>query len=198
MILRLPKTSGRYNKKSIKLRAYSVISLALISALTLTSSPIHADQSSDQTTLTVNTWTLSKSKGDSDLSAAQAVITALLINQSESKYPVFKSKTSPNAKKIVTAWLKAKKSKASDSVAAKLAGFTSANAKVGDIYFLKQGVSAWLASKKAGKSDGEASLAFTRSVWEATITYAAILMTNDATVQMIKTEVQEWNIANGK
>jgi len=141
---------------------------------------------------------MSKSKGDSDLSAAQAVIAALLLDQSESKYPAFKSKTSPKAKKIVTAWLKAKKSKASDSVAAKLSGFTSANAKAGDIYFLKQGVSAWLASKKAGKSDGEASLAFTRSVWEATITYAAILMTNDATVQKIKKEVQDWNTANGQ
>jgi hypothetical protein len=198
MILKIRRALNKISNKSMRRRAYSGISFALISVLTFTSSPVHAEESSDQTALTVNTWNMSKSKGDSDLSAAQAVIAALLLDQSESKYPAFKSKTSPKAKKIVTAWLKAKKSKASDSVAAKLSGFTSANAKAGDIYFLKQGVSAWLASKKAGKSDGEASLAFTRSVWEATITYAAILMTNDATVQKIKKEVQDWNTANGQ
>ena len=198
MTLILPRALAQSKSTSKILRAYIVISLALISSLLFISSPVHADQSSDQIALTVNTWNMSKSKGDSDLSAAQAVVAALLIDQSESKYPVFKSKTNPKAKKIVTSWLKAKKSKASDSVAAKLAGFTSANAKAGDIYFLKQGVTSWLASKKSGKSDGEASLAFTRVVWEATITYAAILMTNDATVQTIKKQVQDWDSANGK
>lgn len=198
MILRLSKTLGRCNKKSTKFSAYSVISLALISTLTLISGPVHADQSSDQTILSVNTWNMSKSKGDSDLSATQAVITALLIDQSEVKYPIFKSKTTPKAKKIVTGWLKAKKSKMSDSAAAKLSGFTSANAKAGDIYFLKQGVTAWQAAKKSGKTDKEASLAFTRSTWEATITYAAILMTNDETVRSVKKQVQDWNTANGK
>jgi hypothetical protein len=197
MILRLPGLFNQINIENVFRRAYSIISLTLVCTLAIASSPVHADQASDETALTVNTWNMSKSKGTSDLSAAQAVIAALLLDQSESKYPMFKSKTNPKAKKIVTAWLKAKKSKTSDSVATKLAGFTSTNAKAGDIYFLKQGVSAWQASKKAGKSDGEASLAFTRSVWEATITYAAILMTNDATVQKIKMEVQDWNTANG-
>ena len=89
----------------------AIIMLTLILSLSTLGSVAIAAESTDKIELSAVTWNLSKAKGDSDLSAAQAVVAALLIESSEVNYPKFKSKTSPKAKKIVSAWLNAKKAK---------------------------------------------------------------------------------------
>lgn len=155
-----------------------------------------AVETTDELKLSAITWNLSKAKGDSDLIAAQAVVATLLIESTEVNYPKFKSKTSPKAKKIVSAWLKAKKAKKSDAVAAKMSGFTSINGKPGDIYILKLGVTAWQSSKNSKNSDVDSANAFSRAVWEATLGYSAVLLTSNDTVREIKTKVETWNAAN--
>lgn len=171
--------------------------LTLILSLSTLGSVAIAAESTDKIELSAVTWNLSKAKGDSDLSAAQAVVAALLIESSEVNYPKFKSKTSPKAKKIVSAWLNAKKAKKSDAIAAKMSGFTTSNGKAGDIYILKVGLAAWQSTKNSKKSDTDAAYAFTRAVWEATLGYSAILMTNEDTILEIKTEVENWNASKG-
>lgn len=155
-----------------------------------------AAETTDELKLSATTWNLSKAKGDSDLIAAQAVVTILLIESSEVNYPKFKNKTSPKAKRIVSAWLNAKKNKKSDAIAAKMSGFTSANGKPGDIYILKLGVTAWQSAKNSKKSDVDAANAFSRAVWDGTLGYSAVLLTSDETVREIKTKVENWNAAN--
>ncbi len=182
-----------------KMRHAKVVGLFLSAAIVVTSmnSVATAVEPSDKIELSAVTWNLSKAKGDSDLSAAQAVVAALLIESSEVNYPKFKSKTSPKAKKIVSAWLNAKKAKKSDAIASKMSGFTTSNGKTGDIYILKVGVAAWQSTKNSKKSDADAANAFTRTVWEASLGYSAVLMTNEDTILEIKTEVENWNASKG-
>ncbi len=170
--------------------------ISTILILTYFNPSASAAEMTDEVKLSAITWNLSKAKGDSDLMAAQAVVATLLIESSEEKYSQFRSKTSPKAKKIVSAWLIAKKSKKSDAIATKMSGFTSANGKPGDTYILKLGVAAWQSAKNSKKSDVDAANAFTRAVWEATLGYSAVLLTSDDTVSEIKTKVENWNAAN--
>jgi hypothetical protein len=180
------------------MRNVKVAGLLVSAILILTSfnSLASAVESTDELKLSAVTWNLSKAKGDSDLIAAQAVVAALLIESSEVNYPKFKNKMSPKVKKIVSAWLSAKKAKKPDAIAAKMSGFTTVNGKPGDIYILKLAVTAWQSAKNSKKSDVDAANAFTRAVWEATLGYSAVLLTSDDTVSEIKTKVENWNAAN--
>lgn len=187
------------SEKSSESKKIAVLSLALVLSSVLFSSSSFGDSQLDSASrAAIVAWTSAKANGQTDLVAAQAANAARMTLSSEPKYGSFEKGILKNAKKYVDGWNKAKKLKLSDSAATKSSGFTPQAGKSGDIYIFKQGITAWNTAKRSKKSDDIASKSFARAVWDATISIAAISMTDDASVQKIKSEAEIWNAENNK
>lgn len=173
-------------------RVIPIVILSLLTPLSL-SSNAYADKNTDLDFLTAQAWNNAIAQGNSELVAAQTANNAALKFLSEGKYPSFELENSKKAKKYVDGWIKAKKSKLSDALASKKSGFTSEVGKPGEIFALKKGIGAWNTAKKNKLSDSVAAKSFSRAVWDATITVAAIAMTDDSSIEKLRNQVNDWN-----
>ena len=170
--------------------------LLLLLVLSL-SSPAYAVDNEMVAQTTANAWNMSKAQGESDLTAAQVALAAVMLKLSEPEYPKFEATTAKKAKTYVSKWSAAKKAKKSDGLAAKASGFVPTTAGKTEIFILKKGVAAWTLAKKNKQPDLLAAKAFSRAIWEISINLSAISLTDAAYVEKTKNDVAEWNAANG-